>query len=60
MTEELKRLNVNLDPETHRLFKLAATAAGTDMTEVLKELIEQYIRAHLPPALLPKGRKKQP
>ena len=45
MTEELKRLNVNLDPDTHRLFKLAATAAGTDMTEVLKELIEQYIRA---------------
>jgi hypothetical protein len=60
MTEELKRLNVNLDPETHRLFRLAATAACTDMTEVLKELVEQYIRAHLPPALLPKGRKKQP
>jgi hypothetical protein len=59
VTEELKRLNVNLDPETHRLFKLAAIAAGTDMTEAIKTLIEGYIRKHLPPAMWPKSGKKR-
>jgi hypothetical protein len=59
VSEELKRLNVNLDPDTHRLFKMATVAAGTDMTEAIKELIEGYIRKHLPPSLWPRGWKKK-
>ena len=58
MAERLKRLNVNLDLETHRLFKLAATATGTDMTEAIKEFIKDYINEHLPRELRP--RKKAP
>ena len=57
MAERLKRLNVNLDPETHRQFKLAATAVGTDMTEALKKFIADYIVQHLPPELRPKRKK---
>ena len=60
MREALKRLNVNLDPETHQRFKLAAIAAGTDMTEAIKALIDDYIRKHLPPSLWPKKGKKKP
>jgi hypothetical protein len=48
VTEALKRLNVNLDPETHRLFKLAAIAAGTDMTEAIKQFIDDFVARHLP------------
>ena len=55
----LKRLNVNLDPETHRLFKMAATAASTDMTEAIKKFIDDFIRRNLPPELRPKPAKKQ-
>ena len=58
MAERLKRLNVNLDLETHRLFKTAATAAGTDMTAVIEEFIKDYIQEHLPRELRPK--KKAP
>jgi len=60
MTEELKRLNVNLDPETHRLFKLAAIAAGTDMTEAIKQFIEDFIDRHLPRELRRQLAKKKP
>ena len=59
MTEGLKRLNVNLEPETHRLFKMAATAAGTDMTEAIKQFIDEYIARHLPPELRPKPARKK-
>ena len=60
MTEELKRLNVNLDPETHRLFKLAAIAAGTDMTDAIKEFIDDFIARHLPRELRRQLAKKKP
>ena len=58
MEPTLKRLNVNLDPDTHRLFKLAATAAGIDMTEAIKVFIDDYIEKHLPREMRAKGRKK--
>ena len=58
MEPTLKRLNINLDPETHRLFKLAAVAAGTDMTDAIKAFIDDYVEKHLPREMRPKGRKK--
>ena len=55
----LKRLNVNLDPETHRLFKIAAINAGTDMTEAIKRFIDDFIDEHLPQEMQPKATKKK-
>ena len=52
-------LNINLDPETHRLFKLAAVAAGTDMTEAIKVFIDAYVQKHLPREMRSTGRKKK-
>lgn len=60
MAERLKRLNLNLDPETHRRFKVATAAQGTDMTQAVKQFIAEYIRKYLPRGLQPRRRRKEP
>lgn len=54
--QELKRVNIHIDPELHRAFKTAAAAEGENMTDVLLEFIESYVKKYLPDALK-KGRK---
>jgi uncharacterized protein (DUF1778 family) len=48
--EKKKRVNLNLGADTHRLFKMATAAQGTDMTHAILEFIEGYIRKHLSPS----------
>jgi hypothetical protein len=43
---EVKRLNVILPRDLHDQFKAAASAEGKQMTEVLMEFIQDYIRRH--------------
>ncbi len=45
----IKRVNVNLDAHLHDRFKAAVAARGKNMTEVLIELIEAYLRTRKPP-----------
>ena len=41
----MTRLNVILDDDEHKRFKLACVKQGRDMTAVLKELMKQYVRS---------------
>ncbi len=50
---ETKRMNVNIDANLHNAFKAAVAAKGKDMTDVLLEFIEDYVRKH---GLTPKKR----
>ncbi len=43
-SKELKRLNVNIDAELHRRFKKAVVSQDTDMTEVLTDLLEGWLK----------------
>ncbi len=55
-----KRLNVNLNADLHAAFKVASVAQGKDMTTVLIELIEDFVKRNYPkglPAGLKKGRR---
>ncbi len=45
--ERKTRVNLNLDTDTHRLFKVATTAQGTDMTHAILAFIDDYIQKHL-------------
>ena len=62
MAKELKRLNLNMDPDLHAAFKVAAVAQGKDMTTAVIEMIAEYVRKHypkgLPPALKKKGGRR--
>jgi len=40
----IKRLNVKLTEAEHKRFKLACVRQGKQMSEVLRELIEQYVK----------------
>jgi len=58
--EKEKRLNVNLNADLHSAFKVASVANGKDMTTVIIELIEDYVKKNYPkglPASLKKGRR---
>ena len=52
-----KRLNVNLNADLHSAFKVASVANGKDMTTVIVELIEDYVKKNYPRGL-PPGLKK--
>ena len=54
--KELKRVNIHIDPELHRAFKTAASSQGVNMTDLLLQFIEDYVKKHLPDALK-KGRR---
>ena len=44
--EGVKRLNINIPFSIHNAFKAATAARGVAMTDVLLELIEDYIKKH--------------
>ena len=44
--EGVKRLNINIPFSIHNAFKAATAARGENMTDVLLELIEDYIKKH--------------
>ena len=54
--QELKRVNIHIDPELHKAFKTAAVAQGKKMTDLLLDFIESYIEKYLPSGLK-KGHK---
>ncbi len=51
-------MNLNVDVSLHNAFKAATAAQGENMTDILLEFIEEYVRKHTPAALKPtkKGR----
>ena len=55
---KVKRMNLNVEVSLHNAFKAATAAQGVNMTDVLLEFIEDYVRKHTPAALKPakKGR----
>jgi ParG len=53
---QVKRMNVNVEAGLHDAFKAATAARGQNMTDVLLEFIEEYVRKNLPGGL--KGKKE--
>ncbi len=53
--QRIKRMNLNVPVELHNGFKSVTAAQGQNMTDVLLELIQNYIKKHSPK---PKGRRK--
>jgi hypothetical protein len=50
-------MNLNVPVKLHNSFKSITAAEGQNMTDVLLEFIQDYIRRHAPAALRPKGRR---
>lgn len=44
--QKVKRMNLNVEVGIHNAFKAATAAQGENMTDVLLEFIEEYIRKH--------------
>jgi hypothetical protein len=42
----IKRMNLNVEVNLHNAFKAATAAEGTNMTDVLLEFIQDYVRKH--------------
>lgn len=55
--QKVKRMNLNVPVKLHNSFKSVTAAEGENMTDVLLEFIEDYIRRHSPAAKKPKGRR---
>ena len=55
--QKVKRMNLNVPVEIHHSFKSVTAAAGQNMTDVLLEFIEDYIRRHSPEEKKPKRRR---
>ena len=55
---KVKRMNLNVEVGLHNAFKAATSARGENMTDILLEFIEEYVRKHTPATLKPakKGR----
>lgn len=43
-------MSLIIEPELHRAFKAATAAEGKEMSTVLIEFIQQYVREHSPKA----------
>jgi hypothetical protein len=52
---KVKRMNLNVELSLHNAFKVATASEGKNMTDVLLEFIEQYVRENYPKGLR-KGR----
>jgi metal-responsive CopG/Arc/MetJ family transcriptional regulator len=39
----MKRISLNFPEELHTRFKVVCTLEGTDMTQVLQELVREYV-----------------
>ncbi|MHB8390396.1 MAG: plasmid partition protein ParG [Acidobacteriaceae bacterium] len=55
--QKLKRMNLNVPVKLHNTFKSVTAAEGENMTDVLLEFIEDYIRRYSPMTRKPKGRR---
>jgi hypothetical protein len=54
--EGVKRVNINVPIGTHNSFKAATAARGENMTDVLLQLIENYLKEYNA-SLAKKGRR---
>ena len=45
-TPEVKRMNMNVPKDLHDAFKAAAAARGENMTDILLEQIEEYVKKY--------------
>ena len=45
-TQEIKRLNLNIEASLHNAFKAATAARGENMTDVILNFIENYVTDH--------------
>ena len=52
---EVKKMNLNVPTSLHNAFKSATASQGSNMTDVLLQFIEQYVKKHPPTALPRKG-----
>jgi hypothetical protein len=43
---KIKRMNLNVEVDLHNAFKAATAAEGKNMTDVLLEFIQDYIKKH--------------
>ena len=43
-------MSLIIDPDLHRAFKLATTAEGKEMSQVLIDFIKDYVQKHAPAA----------
>lgn len=50
-------MNLNVPVKLHNSFKSITAAEGQNMTDVLLEFIQEYVRRHAPAAARPKGRR---
>jgi len=50
-------MNLNVPIKLHNTFKSVTASEGENMTDVLLEFIEDYIRRHSPAAKKSKGRR---
>ena len=48
---KVTRMNLNVDTSLHNQFKIATVIQGKDMTTVLTEFIQQYVKKNYPKAL---------
>jgi ParG len=56
---KIKRMNINVELGLHNAFKAATAARGENMTDILLEFIEEYVRKHTPAALKPAKKGRQ-
>ena len=55
--QEVKRMNLNVPLDLHNRFKSVTASEGQNMTDVLLEFIQDYVRQHSPDTRKPKGRR---
>ena len=48
-------MTINIDRKLRQAFKAAVSLEGKEMSEVVLQFIESYVRAHMPAALPRKG-----
>lgn len=58
MKEGLKKMSLNIPPDLHRAFKVAAAAQGKEMTELILEFVRDYVRRYAPTGM-PKMKKQK-
>ena len=46
MPKGVKRMNVNIEESLHTQFKAATAAKGVNMTDIILEFIEDYVRKY--------------
>ena len=49
------KMTINIDPQLRQAFKAAVALKGLEMSEVVLQFIESYVRQNLPAGLPKKG-----